>query len=142
MPTVEEQEERLSRLETLYEEVIKERLIYISQRVDQIYEKTERDKTEILTKTEKDKTDILAIIESLKTDLLTKTESYKTDTLAKTEKNKTEILAIIESLKTDLLTKTEKDKRELILWMSGLFVGFSTLMITAIWAILTFAFKK
>ncbi|MFQ5964717.1 MAG: hypothetical protein ACE5KZ_10560 [Candidatus Scalinduaceae bacterium] len=40
----------------------------------------------------------------------------------KTEKNKAEILA-----------KKDKDKRELILWMVGLILGFLTLNITAIW---------
>jgi len=45
MPTIEELEHRVSRLETLFEEVIKERLTYISQRLDQLYDKTEKDKT-------------------------------------------------------------------------------------------------
>jgi len=36
MPTIEEVQERLSRLEALYEDVIKERFNYISQRLDQI----------------------------------------------------------------------------------------------------------
>ncbi len=86
MPTIEELEHRVSRLETLFEEVIKDRLTYISQRLDQLYVKTEKDKTEIL--------------------------------------------AII-----------EQNKTELIRWMIGLLVGFSTLIITAIWAILSFAIK-
>jgi uncharacterized Rmd1/YagE family protein len=75
MPTIEELEHRISRLEVLFEELIKDRLTYISQRLDQLYEKTER------------------------------------------------------------------DKRELIYWMVGLILGFSTLTITAIWAILSFALK-
>ncbi len=104
MPTIEELEHRVSRLETLFEEVIKERLTYISQRLDQLYEKTEKDKSELLEK-----------IGSL---------------YAKTEKDKTELLA-----------KTDRDKRELIYWMVGLILGFSTLTITAIWAILSFALK-
>jgi type IV secretory pathway component VirB8 len=104
MPTLEELEHRISRLEVLFEELIKDRLTYISQRLDQLYEKTERDKTELLEK-----------IGSL---------------YAKTEKYKAEILA-----------KTDRDKRELIYWMVGLMLGFSTLTITAIWAILSFALK-
>jgi hypothetical protein len=90
-----------------------------SHRAD-IHAKTEKDKSEILTNTEKDKAEILA----------------------KTEKDKAEILTIIEKVKSEILTKTEKDKRELISWMIGLFVAFSALMITAMWAILTFALKK
>jgi len=122
MPTIEELEHRVSRLETLFEEVIKERLTYISQRLDQLYEKTERDKTELLekigllyAKTEKDKGELLEKIGLLH---------------AKTEKDKGELLA-----------KTDRDKRELIYWMAGLILGFSALTITAIWAILSFALK-
>lgn len=87
MPTLEELEQRVARLETLYEDVLKERMDHIASRLDQIYEKTERDKTEILA-------------------------------------------------------KTDRDKRELIQWMIGLMVGFSTLIITALWAILSFALKQ
>ena len=104
MPTVEELEHRVARLETLFEEVIKERLGYISTRLDQLYEKTERDKSELLAKTERDKSEL------------------------------------IEKM-ANLLSKTDMDKRELIYWMAGLMVGFSTLIITAIWAILSFALK-
>ncbi|MFZ6016167.1 MAG: hypothetical protein ACOYU0_00870 [Nitrospirota bacterium] len=70
MPTVEELEQRVSRLESLYEDVIKERLNLILSRLDQIYEKTERDKTEILTKMANDKTEILAKTEKDKTELI------------------------------------------------------------------------
>jgi len=49
----------------------------------------------------------------------------------KTERDKAEILA-----------KTEKDKRELIFWMIGLILGFCTLTITSMWAILSFALRK
>ncbi len=104
MPTVEELEQRVSRLEILFEEVIKERLNYISLRLDQLYAKTEKDKAELLEK--------IGLL------------------YAKTEKDKSEILA-----------KTDRDKRELIYWMVGLILGFSTLTITAIWAILSFALK-
>ncbi|MCF6153856.1 MAG: hypothetical protein E3K36_01095 [Candidatus Brocadia sp.] len=80
------------------EDVLKERITQIASRLDQIYEKTERDKTEILTKAEKDKTEILI--------------------------------------------KTEKDKREIIYWMVGLNLGFLTLTIMALWAILSFALRR
>ena len=73
------------------------RLDRLDSRLDQLYEKTERDKSEILAKTERDKSEILA--------------------------------------------KTDRDKRDLIYWMVGLLLGFSTLTITAIWAILSFALK-
>lgn len=109
MPDIEELEHRITRLEALYENVLKEKITAIAARLDQLYEKTERDKTE------------------LKTELI----SRISDVLAKTEKDK-----------TDILTKTEKDKRELICWMVGLGIGFLTLGITAIWAILSFALKQ
>ena len=38
MPVTEELEHRVLKLETLYDEVIKERLIYISERVDYLSE--------------------------------------------------------------------------------------------------------
>ena len=98
MAEIEELEHRIARLEALYEDVLKERIVHIASRLDQLYEKTERDKTELLTKTERDKSDIF--------------------------------------------TKTEKDKREIIYWMIGLNLGFITLTITAIWAILSFALKR
>ncbi|HHT9112394.1 MAG: hypothetical protein HZA47_03930 [Planctomycetes bacterium] len=81
MPEIEELEHRITRLEALYEDVLKEKITYIASRLDQIYEKTERDKTDILTKTERDKTDIL-----------TKTERDKTELLIKTEKDKKELI--------------------------------------------------
>lgn len=108
MPTIEDIEHRVARLESLFEEVVKERLNYLAQRFDQLYEKTERDKTEILTKTERDKTEILT----------------------KMERDKAEILA-----------KTDGDKKELIYWMGGMLLGFATLLITAMWALLSFAVK-
>ncbi len=98
MPGIEELEHRITRLEALYEDALKEKITHISLRLDQLYEKTERDKTELFAKTEKDKSEILA--------------------------------------------KTEKDKRELIYWLVGLNIGFVTLTITAIWAILSFALKR
>ena len=105
MPDIEELEHRITRLEDLYEEVLKEKILSIAARLDQLYEKTERDKTELISKI--------------------------ADVLIKTEKDK-----------TDILTKTDKDKRELIYWMVGLNIGFLTLTITALWAILSFALKQ
>ena len=105
MPDIEELEHRITRLEDLYEEVLKEKILSIAARLDQLYEKTERDKTELISKI--------------------------ADVFIKTEKDKAEIL-----------TKTERDKRELIYWMVGLNIGFLTLTITALWAILTFAIKQ
>ena len=70
MPTLEEIEQRVARLETLYEDVLKERLTYISSRLDQLYEKTERDKSEILAKTERDKSEILAKTDKDKRELI------------------------------------------------------------------------
>ncbi|MEW6215732.1 MAG: hypothetical protein AB1478_11140 [Nitrospirota bacterium] len=119
MPTIEELEHRVSRLETLFEEVIKDRLTYISQRLDQLYEKTEKDKSDLYAKTEKDKSELLEKMTNIYADLY-----------AKTEKDK-----------SDLYAKTEKDKRVLVQWMVGLFAGFSTLIITAMWAIISFAVK-
>lgn len=87
MPEIEELEHRITRLEALYGDVLKERITQIASRADQIYEKIERDKTEILI-------------------------------------------------------KTEKDKREVIYWMVGSNLGFLTLTITALWAILSFALRR
>ncbi len=112
MPDILELEHRITRLEALYEDVLKEKLTAITARLDridtrldQLYEKTERDKTDLLTKTEHDKTELISRI-------------------------------------SEVLTKTDKDKRELIYWMVGLNVGFLTLTITALWAILSFALKQ
>jgi archaellum component FlaC len=109
MPEIEELEHRITRVESLYEGVLKDRITQIASRLDQIFEKTEHNKTEILTKTEKDKS---------------------------------EILAKIEEDKSEILTKTEKDKREIIYWMVGSNVGFLTLTIKALGAILSFALRR
>jgi hypothetical protein len=104
MPTLEEIEHRVARLESFIEEVVKERLNLLAQRLDQLYEKTERDKTEILTKTERDKTELLEKMASLE-------------------------------------VKTEQSKKEIIYKIGMLLVGFATLIITAMWALLSFAVK-
>jgi hypothetical protein len=115
MPTLDEIEHRVSRLESLVEGVLKERLNFLVQRLDQLYEKTERDKTEILAKTERDKTEILT----------------------KTEKDKTELLEKMALLQA----KTEQDKKEIIYKIGMMLVGFTTLIITSMWALLSFAVK-
>ncbi|MCL0066551.1 hypothetical protein M1N54_01525 [Thermodesulfovibrionales bacterium] len=45
MPLVEEVEHRVSRLEIIVEDIIGDRPVLISQRLDRLYEKIERDKT-------------------------------------------------------------------------------------------------
>lgn len=97
MATIEELEHRVARLESLYDDVLKEKLAFISQRLDQLYEKTERDKTEMLAK-------------------------------------------LYEKI-AGLYEKTERDKKELIKWMIILPISFSAVIITAIWAMLSFALK-
>ena len=114
MPTIEELEHRVARLETLFEEVTKERLDFIAQ-----------GQAEILAKTEKNTAEIGAVKERLNSLAQRLDQLYE-----KTERDKTEIL-----------TKTERDKREIIYWMAGLLVGFATLLITAMWALLSFAVK-
>ncbi|MEW6215803.1 MAG: hypothetical protein AB1478_11495 [Nitrospirota bacterium] len=126
MPAIEELEHRVARLESLFENVLKERINLIAMRLDQIYEKTERDKTEILAKTEKDKSEILAKTEKDKSELSEKIYNL----YAKTEKDKTEILDRIGIVKADLIK-----------WMIGLLVGFSALIISAVGIILSFALK-
>ena len=134
-------EQRVSRLETLFEDVLKERINFIALRLDQIYEKTEKDKTEILTKTETDKTEIKAEIAEKFMGLYEKTERDKAEILTKTERDKTELIDRMQRDKTELIDRMQRDKTELIYWMTGLVLGFSALTITAIWAILSFALR-
>ena len=77
MAAIEELEQRVARLETLFEDVLKDRIDHIATRIDQLYEKTERDKSEILAKTERDKTELLEKMLNLH---------------AKTEKDKRELI--------------------------------------------------
>ncbi len=70
---------RIARLENLYDDVLKERLALILQRLDQLYEKTERDEAEILAK--------LKV-----TELYEKTERNKTEIFTKMEKDKRELI--------------------------------------------------
>ena len=132
MPTIEELEHRVTRLEALFEEVTKERLDFIAQ-----------GQAELLAKTEKNTTEIEAVKDRLNSlaqrldQLYEKTERDKTEILVKVA----EVLIKTEQDKTEILTKTERDKREIIYWVAGLMVGFATLLITAMWALLSFAIK-
>ncbi|MCL0036976.1 hypothetical protein M1N01_01505 [Thermodesulfovibrionales bacterium] len=163
-------EQRVSRLEALFEDVLKERINFIALRLDQIYEKTEKDKAEVLTKTETDKTEIKAEIaekfmglyektekdkaeiaekfmglyektEKDKAEILTKTERDKTELIDRMQRDKTELIDRMQRDKTELIDRMQRNKTELIYWMTGLVLGFSALTITAIWAILSFALR-
>ena len=61
-------------------------------------------------------------------DLYQKSEGDKTENIERSEQNKTELIERVESTKT-----------KMIQWMVGLLLGFSVLIITAMWAILSFA---
>ncbi len=75
MPTIEDLEHRIARLESLYDDVLKERLTFISQRLDQLYEKTEKSKAEILAKLYEKVTELYEKVERDKTEKRT----YKVD---------------------------------------------------------------
>ncbi|MCL0069096.1 hypothetical protein M1N42_05125, partial [Thermodesulfovibrionales bacterium] len=96
-------EQRVSRLETLFEDVLKERINFIALKLDQIYEKTEKDKTEILTNIETDKTEIKAEIAEKFMGLYEKTERDKTEILTKTERDKTELIDRMRRDKTEFI---------------------------------------
>ncbi len=90
-------------------------------KIESLYEKTEKDKAELLGKTERDKAELLGKIEKDKAELLNKiellyekTEKDKAELLGKIEKDKTELLGKIEKHKAELLGKIEKDKTELL----------------------------
>ncbi len=57
------------------------------------------------------------------------------------ESVRTEMMEKIESVRTEMIDRIESVRVNLIKWMVGLFVAFSTLLITAMWAILNFALK-
>jgi hypothetical protein len=114
MPTIEELEHPPQRGSLALLPYTKERLDFIAQGL-----------AEILAKTEKNTAEIGAVKERLNSLAQRLNQLYE-----RTERDKTEIL-----------TKTERDKREIIYWMAGLLVGFATLLITAMWALLSFAIK-
>jgi len=97
-----------------------------------VYEKTEKDKVELLGKMEKDKTELLGRMEKDKAELLGRMEKDKAELLGRMEKDKAELLGKMEKDKTELVgmitnvhteltgkfealyEKTEKDKAELL----------------------------
>jgi len=101
-------------------------------KIGAVYEKTERDKTELLGKMEKDKAELLGKMEKDKAELVgmitnvhteltgkfeslyEKTEKDKAELLGKMEKDKAELLGKMEKDKAELLGKMEKDKAELV----------------------------
>jgi len=95
---VEELAQRVSHLEGRYDGIVDD-VKAIKERVDMLYEKSERDKTEL----------------------------------------KTEFVERIETIKTEFIERIETTKTDLIKWMVGISATFTVIIITAIWAILTFA---
>jgi len=85
-----------------------------------LYEKTEKDKAELLGMIEQNKTELLGIIEQNKTELLGMIEQNKTELLGIIEQNKTELLGIIESNRIELNAKIDtiylKLDRKITLW--------------------------
>jgi len=128
--SMEEIEKRMKRLEIIYDEVLKERFAHIDERfnilemrlntlelrLNALYEKTERDKTELIERMERG-------LASLRVELTEKIERG------------------LASLRVELIERMEKDKRTIILWFIGVMLAFSTLNITAIWAILSMVLK-
>ena len=85
-------------------------------KIGAVYEKTERDKTELLGKMEKDKAELLGKMEKDKAELVGMITNVHTELngkfealYEKTEKDKAELSGKIEAL----FAKTEKDKAEL-----------------------------
>jgi hypothetical protein len=89
----------------------------ISGEIGALYEKTEKDKAELLGIMKQDKAELLGIMEQDKAELLGRIGAL----YEKTEKDKAELLGIMKQDKTELLgkidalyEKTEKDKAELL----------------------------
>jgi uncharacterized protein YbcI len=154
--SMEEIEKRMKRLEIIYDEVLKERFAHIDERfnivemrlntlelrLNALYEKTERDKTELIERMERG-------LASLRVELTEKIErglaSLRVELIERMERDKTELIERIEkglaSVRVELIERMEKDKRTIILWVIGAMLAFSTLNITAMWAILSMALK-
>ena len=88
---------------------------------DALYEKTEKDKAELLGIIKQDKAELIGMIKQDKAELLGILQQNKTELLGILQQNKAELLGIIKSNKEELLgkieslyEKTEKDKAELI----------------------------
>jgi len=138
---IEKLEKRVNRLEGIIEDVLRERLIQIEMRLgrlearlDALYEKTERDKTELIERMERG-------MASLKVELTERMERDKAELIERMERDKTGLIERMVSLKVELIERMERDKRTIILWFIGVMLAFSTLNITALWAILSFAGK-
>jgi uncharacterized protein (DUF342 family) len=139
--SMEEIEKRMKRLEIIYDEVLKERFAHIDERfnivemrlntlelrLNALYEKTERDKTELIERMERG-------LASLRVELTEKIERGLASL-------RVELIERMERDKTELIERMEKDKRTIILWFVGAMLAFSTLNITAMWAILSMALK-
>ncbi|CUT00487.1 hypothetical protein [Candidatus Chrysopegis kryptomonas] len=100
MATIEELEQRVAKIEMFIYEVIREKFNDIDRKFDNIDKKFDEIDKRLISLYEK------------------------------TERDKTEMIERIESVRVNLIK-----------WMVGLFVAFSTLLITAMWAILNFAMK-
>jgi hypothetical protein len=48
----------------------------------------------------------------------------------------------MEVMKSDLLERMQRDKVDLIKWFIAVTIAYAAVVITAIWAILTFALKQ
>jgi len=88
---------------------------------DTLYEKTEKDKAELLGIIKQDKAELIGMIKQDKAELLGILQQNKAELLGILQQNKAELLGIIKSNKEELLgkieslyEKTEKDKAELI----------------------------
>jgi len=144
--SMEEIEKRMKRLEIIYDEVLRERFAHIDERfnivemrlntlelrLNALYEKTERDKTELIERMERG-------LASLRVELIERMErglaSLRVELTEKIERG-------LASLRVELIERMERDKRTIILWFIGVMLAFSTLNITAMWAILSMALKR
>jgi uncharacterized protein YbcI len=149
--SMEEIEKRMKRLEIIYDEVLKERFAHIDERfnivemrlntlelrLNALYEKTERDKTELIERMERG-------LASLRVELTEKIErglaSLRVELIERMERDKTELIERIEkglaSVRVELIERMEKDKRTIILWVIGAMLAFSTLNITGHFSII------
>ena len=88
----------------------------IKRQQQDLYNKTERDKTELIERIERGNA-------SLKTELVYRIERGNA------------------SLKTEFVDRILTTKTELIQWIIGLLIGFTAVIISAVWAMLSFAIK-
>ncbi len=54
-------------------------------------------------------------------------------------RDKSELRAEMQQLRTELIERMESQKTDLVKWMVGISIAFTTVIITAMWAILSFA---